>query len=78
LKKIIVLLNCLVIASTTWAQNKINVSDNLVVENIPDLSINYINEVKNYVKIELYNEEGKIIYEKAVCGNNELKIEHEE
>jgi dipeptidyl aminopeptidase/acylaminoacyl peptidase len=50
MKKIIVLLNCLVIASTTWAQNKINVSDNLVVENIPDLSINYINEVKNYTE----------------------------
>jgi hypothetical protein len=37
--------------------------------------------VESPVKIELYNEEGKIIYEKyekAVCGNNELIIEHEE
>jgi hypothetical protein len=33
------------------------------------------------VKIELYNEQGKLIYEKnekATLGNNELIIEHDE
>lgn len=50
MKKIIALLFGTVVFTTAWSQTKINISDNLVVENIPDLSTNYINEVKNYTE----------------------------
>lgn len=50
MKKTILYTALLFASHTVWAQSSIKPSENLVVENIPEISSSYVNEVKNYTE----------------------------